>query len=230
MEITTEIINFTDTPEYLKQREQWVVYGRRTEKGIDAFDEDGKLNKEPFNPKTKGHAQSTNPSTWSSFKEEVKVYGTGYFNGIRFAVRPKDNLVSIDLDHVLNSNLVPHDDAQEIISRFKNAYIEISPSGDGFHIYCFGPAICCSKGSYNKWIELYSRAVNKHLFHCYFCVPGHRISETFDITSCWISLAWLYKTYKKEIEVSRPVIPTPILKTINSERNILKTSIKSRFS
>jgi hypothetical protein len=39
-------------PEYLKQRPQWIVWGKRTKPFQNALLDNGKLNRIPFNPRT----------------------------------------------------------------------------------------------------------------------------------------------------------------------------------
>jgi len=64
-------------PDYLKARQQWVVWGKRSAQGIDALQKDGRLNKIPFNPRTGKAASSNKPNTWASFTEASNAYQSG---------------------------------------------------------------------------------------------------------------------------------------------------------
>ncbi|MEW2488785.1 bifunctional DNA primase/polymerase [Streptomyces sp. NPDC048411] len=76
-------------------------------------------------------ASSTDPRTWSSYKEASKSragVGLGFvLNG--------DGIVCLDLDHAIaiDGSLKPW--AADIVRTAGATYAEISPSGDGLHIF-----------------------------------------------------------------------------------------------
>ncbi|MFI6864720.1 bifunctional DNA primase/polymerase [Streptomyces sp. NPDC050421] len=78
-------------------------------------------------------ASSTDPRTWSSYTEAVKStagVGTG------FVLSDVDDVVCIDLDHCLDrltGRLAPW--AAAIVRDAGTTYVEVSPSGDGLHIW-----------------------------------------------------------------------------------------------
>lgn len=190
----------------MKSRTQWVVWGRRKIVGQNQLNDDGKLDKLPFNPRTGGGAMSNNPTTWTSFDVACKTFESGKYNGIGFMFAEGDNLVGIDLDHCLDTSTTPpiaNQYSQEIVSHFPNTYIEISPSDDGLHVYCFGLAHHCGKGSREKWIELYGKDIAGHRSHRYFCVTGNTFVNGKEISDGQAGLAWLHQTFK---EVKKPVV------------------------
>lgn len=74
-------------------------------------------------------ASSTNPNTWASYQDAVRSNvgaGLGYVLG--------DGIGCVDLDHCLHDGL-PTQAANRIINQYPGNYIEISPSGDGLHIW-----------------------------------------------------------------------------------------------
>lgn len=74
-------------------------------------------------------ASSTDPSTWSSYLEARASSvgaGLGYIVG--------DGIGCLDLDHCLNAG-EPTAAAQALLERYPDNYIEISPSGDGLHVW-----------------------------------------------------------------------------------------------
>ena len=77
-----------------------------------------------------GHAaSSTDPTTWASHREasnSTAGIGLGYVLG--------DGIGCIDLDHCLDDGH-PNDAARQLLQRYPRNWIEVSPSGDGLHIF-----------------------------------------------------------------------------------------------
>ncbi|MER5501390.1 bifunctional DNA primase/polymerase [Streptomyces sp. NPDC002561] len=78
-------------------------------------------------------ASSTDPRTWSSHKDAAaSTVGVG----LGFVLSDVDDIVCIDLDHCLNpltGRLEPW--AAAIVRDAGATYVEVSPSGDGLHIW-----------------------------------------------------------------------------------------------
>jgi len=173
-----QTINTQKIPNTLKALPQWVVYGRREQPFVTQYTVDKKgrqkIDKVPYNAKTHTKAQSNNPATWSDFETALNVYEAGYYNGLGFVFSEQDNLVGIDLDHVLNPETGKLKDlAAELLEQFPNTYIEVSPSGDGLHIWVKGRAQRCGKGTIEKAIELYDAQSSR-----YFTVTGHQWADS----------------------------------------------------
>ena len=199
-------------PEYLKQRPQWIVWGKRTRQYKDELLKDGKLNRIPFEPRTGEVAKSNDPNSWGTISDAILAYQSAWYNGIGFMFAENDGLVGITLNHcflVGTKTLIP--EAKQIIARFDATFAEISPSGDGsgdgLHIYCFGLASHCGKSEYAPWLELYGKDITGHRSNRYFCVTGNRFSKTREITDCQASLSWLHQTFKVP---ATPAITSPI--------------------
>ncbi|MEU1200103.1 DNA primase [Streptomyces sp. NPDC005813] len=78
-------------------------------------------------------ASSTNARTWSTYAE-ASSSGAGV--GLGFVLSDVDDVVCIDLDHCLNpltGRLAPW--AAAILRDAGTTYVEVSPSGDGLHIW-----------------------------------------------------------------------------------------------
>lgn len=122
----------------LKQRKQWVCW--KLEKTKDK-NGNARMTKPPYNPNGKGKskkASHSNPLTWSTFNDVYQAFLKGGYDGIGYVFTEDDPFVGVDLDHVYdntNGNIV--DWAQEIIDSL-DSYTEISPGGDGFHIFAKG--------------------------------------------------------------------------------------------
>lgn len=75
-------------------------------------------------------ASSTNVATWCSYRDAVRSkagVGLGF-------VLAGDGIACLDLDHCLvGGEVAPW--AQRILDRLPATYIEISPSGDGLHVW-----------------------------------------------------------------------------------------------
>lgn len=78
-------------------------------------------------------ASSTNPRTWSTHNEAASS-AAGV--GLGFVLSDVDDVVCLDLDHCLNpltGHLAPW--AAAIVRDAGATYVEVSPSGDGLHIW-----------------------------------------------------------------------------------------------
>ncbi|MFC8583241.1 bifunctional DNA primase/polymerase [Streptomyces sp. NPDC057217] len=78
-------------------------------------------------------ASSTDPRTWSTYKSAAaSTAGVG----LGFVLSDVDDVVCLDLDHCLNpltGRLAPW--AAAILRDAGTTYVEVSPSGDGLHIW-----------------------------------------------------------------------------------------------
>jgi primase-polymerase (primpol)-like protein len=105
------------TPHELTTRDRWI---RRSAEKV---------------PLTTGGmaASSTNPRTWSNYTDAVaSTAGVG----LGFVLSDVDDIVCIDLDHCLNpltGRLAPW--AAAVLRDAGTTYVEVSPSGDGLHIW-----------------------------------------------------------------------------------------------
>lgn len=88
-----------------------------------------KPTKVPYNPRTGGRAQSTNPSTFAQLAAAEAVQG--HYDGLGVGVF--GDLGAIDIDHCIDNNGEISDMAMEIIS-VMSTYTEKSPSGHGLRI------------------------------------------------------------------------------------------------
>lgn len=94
----------------------------------------GRMTKVPYNPITGNRACVDNPETFVDF--ETAVNAASNYSGI--GIRVNGRIIAIDLDHCIeNSQLLQR--AKEIVERFNNTYIEISPSGTGIRILALMP-------------------------------------------------------------------------------------------
>lgn len=163
---------FKQIPDELKTYRQWVNWR--------AEDRNGKQTKLPYSPHTGALASVTDPSTWGSFDDVVRVAPRYANGGIGFVLTENDPFAFIDLDD-------PSGDASlieqhtRILDAFKS-YAEYSPSRRGMHIIVRGAV---PDGKRKNKIELYSS-------ERYMTMTGD-ISRAFPIAERQEQVTELYK-------------------------------------
>lgn len=85
---------------------------------------DGKVTKVPI-------GSSTDPETWSTFESLSGDLGKG------IVFTPDKQLLGVDIDHCLKNNIIEHEEKESIEKLIREAttYTEISPSGEGLHLF-----------------------------------------------------------------------------------------------
>ena len=121
---------YENFPEVLKKKKAWVCRG-------------GKDGKKPINAMTGKGAKAGVPCTWFAFDTAVK-YAAEHAQdevdkivGIGYEFSENDGIVGIDIDHCLQDGEIFYPDIAELVSS-TTSYAEISPSGNGLHIYVLG--------------------------------------------------------------------------------------------
>lgn len=112
-----------NVPQELRNLPQWVnwAYGEPRS--------NGKRSKPPMIPGSPVQARINKPSNWTTF-EVAHQHDPRHLG---FVLTKSDNLICIDLDHLIKDGVVDPW-ALEIIKYF-DSYTEISPSGTGLHIW-----------------------------------------------------------------------------------------------
>lgn len=137
---------FNQAPKELIEFDQWVNW-REVPKDKDKF---GKIPLKPFehlNPNEGANASVNDPSTWGMFSDAYNSVGRAFATGkhpgfgIGFVITANDPIYCIDIDAPA-SNM--SDSNKKIRQQFMNeiltsgTYIEVSPSGKGFHAFFTG--------------------------------------------------------------------------------------------
>jgi len=104
-------------PRELTSRRRWVRHDRKV----------------PITPDGRA-ASSTDPSTWSTHSEAAR---SRVGDGLGFALG--DGIACLDIDHCLDGRGRPDARARAILARVPGAYVEISPSGRGLHVWGVAP-------------------------------------------------------------------------------------------
>lgn len=145
-------------PKALTQRDRWVRWDLRLVRR--------KKTKVPLTVASRA-ASSTNPATWSSYREvRQSTVGTG----IGFVLNG-DGIVCLDLDHCLIDG-EPTTAAADLLATLPPTYIEVSPSGDGLHVWGTGQL------AHGRRTKVGGTAVEAYATGRYMTVTGKRWSST----------------------------------------------------
>ena len=167
---------------------------------------DGKRTKAPIDAKSNGrlaYAKSNDPSTWASFDDALAACGRHpELAGVGFCFSPDDGLTGLDLDHVID--LVTGEvrpEAAEILQRFAGTYCEVSPSGTGLRLFCYGKPRRSGKNTGKvKWLEVYAHPSSRYL-----TVTGNAWNgNAAEVTDQQAALDWLHGRFMESTE-SKPV-------------------------
>jgi putative DNA primase/helicase len=223
------IVSVETIPRQLTEHPQWVCWKyatRKDKKGVIKF------TKPPINPKTGRLAKSNDPATHSDFQTAINYAQTSNkVSGIGFVFTEGDKLWGIDIDHCVKKTpdgLVFSPHAQDVLAHFKWSYCEISPSGEGLRIFCFGqlPPERKSKVAIDseQWpeqaIEWYDYTSPRYL-----TVTGNIIpSVSKDVLSQPDALEWLHQKYFTKPK-RQPKQPTPIKPSVQTPPPVQTNSL-----
>lgn len=160
------IVNPTNIPESLKQRDQWICW-----KWVLKTKKDGskKWDKPPFRADRQGAASTTEPGTWCSYAVALAAYQSGGFDGIGFVLTEDDPFVMVDLDKCLNENW-----ALEMMKKL-DSYSEGTPSGKGYRTIVEAEKPkemgCSAKSFHEGRVEVYESGR-------YMTVTGNHLADT----------------------------------------------------
>lgn len=135
--------NIDGIPEALRSTARFCVW--RIE------ERDGQRTKVPYNPRTGGRAMINMPSTFSTFDVAVKTYQASLdkpdpYLGLGISIT--SGLVVIDIDHCVDAAGAISDFAQDVLDIIGDAYVELSPSGTGLHVFGVAPGFAFDKIRY----------------------------------------------------------------------------------
>ena len=178
----------SNIPAELRALPQWVCWHYEERKG--------KPTKPPIQAKSNGEllkAQTDNPATWSDFETAIAAAVRLNLEGVGLNLWESDGLTGLDLDHVFDPATGELDPlAIEVLARFAGTYAEISPSGTGLRVWCYGKPGRSGKCSGKvKWLEVYS-----HPSHRYLTVTGNQWpGSATAVTEQQDALDWLHSRF-----------------------------------
>jgi len=190
---------FEQIPQELKDLKQWIMW--KLEIGKDE-----RLTKVPYRIDLPGaHASTTNPKSWTTFKNAVfTLENEKGYSGIGFVFTKDDPYIALDFDKCIEkeTGLVYPSIEQDIVSL--NSYTEISQSGVGIHV--IGKGINPDpdgKGSKKGNFEMYSK-------ERYFAITGN-VYRDFPKSINEIPFTHLNILYKKYLlNISKETKPKNI--------------------
>jgi len=112
-------------PEELKAIPHWIVWGYREKNGESV--------KVPIDPKTGAWVNAHDPNNWLTFEEAIK-YSKKLKLGIGFDFTKDLGYIFLYLDHVYKNGIIEDPRIKSIVEN-ADTFIEISPSGEGFHLF-----------------------------------------------------------------------------------------------
>jgi len=112
-------------PEELKAITHWIVW--------DYGNKDGEIIKVPVDPKTGTWINAHDSKNWLTFEEALKL-SKKLKLGLGFDLTKDLGYVFVDLDHVYKNGIIEDPRFKAIVEN-ADTFIEISPSGEGFHLF-----------------------------------------------------------------------------------------------
>lgn len=185
-------MSYENIPEELKNKEIFCLWKYQKKDGE-------KPTKPPYSAKTGQKVNLHNQKLLATFDETIsKLDG---FDGI--GIKLVDDLLGIDLDNCITDGLIDAR-AKEIIKHFSNAYIEYSPSANGFHILMKYKGFYDKKNYYIKHdgIEVYSALSTTR----YLTITGN-VYQKGSLAYEDIGLKWLLETHMKKDKAEGSELP-----------------------
>ena len=153
-------MNYNSIPQSLRDTALWCVWRYQTRDG------ESKPTKVPYNPLTGKGAKSNDRSTFGTFGQALFALEAQGYDGLGIGLF--DDLCAIDLDHCVDEDGAFTDLASDIVCEM-NTYAEMSPSGEGLHLYFRAPGLVYDKEKYyiknsENGVEVYvAGATNRFL-------------------------------------------------------------------
>lgn len=129
-------IDIDRIPAALRERAQWLVWR------FESKDGEAKPRKVPYyangSRRTGQQGSEDDRLRLVPFEHAHRALEAGNFSGLGFAFLPGDGLIGIDLDNVIDAETGEVQERAAGIIAACDSFTELSPSGRGVHIYCFG--------------------------------------------------------------------------------------------
>jgi hypothetical protein len=135
-------------------------------------DKNNRPAKVPYCPATGRKANSGNPATWSSLELALRARAQYDYSGVGFVFTEQSGVVGVDVDHCLEDGKL-NKTASDILAKLPPTYIEISPSGQGLHIFLRGALPAGGNRNAKNGVEVYAKSR-------YFTMTGKRWKNCAD--------------------------------------------------
>jgi len=158
-------------------------------------------NKTPYSPHSSRRASSIDPTTWGTLEDARRACEKYNYTGLGFVFTNDDDFVGVDIDHCRNKDTgVLNETAAAIISK-ATTYTEISPSGEGLHLFFRGTIPPGGNKNSKTGVEMYA-------FGRYFTMTGNRLDNApLSVQEDSGALAWIHATYIKPSKPEKAAKP-----------------------
>ena len=178
-------------PAELKVLDRWVLWRYKH------IPETDRWTKVPVCAATGREAKSTDEATWCSFEKAVASVGKSGTKGIGLVFGPDKAYTGLDLDHVLHDGVL-EPEYRWVVDE-ADTYTEVSPSGDGLHLYFRGSKPAdgrCRRGD----VEMYDHGR-------FFTVTGTPFGEAKPVAARPEVLERAYRMWlEPECEQAQPTL------------------------
>ena len=195
----------------------WVCW-KKIRIGTDEKTGEPKFTKIPYVADTSNrNASSTDQDTWRSYQEAREAVSGGRFSGIGFALSASIPFVVIDLDHCIDKATGEIQGlAADIINMIGETYIEVSPSGEGLHIWGIMPGDLPGEkpGIHKNGIEIYRD--NRYMTVTENPMKGYDLplvdisKAVYDIVDTYKLIDQESKEEGKKIATSKKILGVPV--------------------
>ena len=172
-------------PPALAERKQWICWR------LEPSSKGDRPNKTPYSPHANRRASSIDPGTWGTLAEAQSAHERFGYTGLGFVFTKEDDLVGVDIDHCRNKDTGALNETAAAIVAKSATYVEISPSGEGLHLFFRGKIPEGGNKNSTTGVEMYA-------FGRYFTMTGNKLENApMDIQKDSGVLAWIHATYIK---------------------------------
>lgn len=180
-------------PPELAERRQWICWR------LEPSSKGDRPNKTPYSPHANRRASSIDPSTWGTLVEAQAARDRYGYTGLGFVFTNDDDFVGVDIDHCRNKETGVLNDAATAIVARTATYVEISPSGEGLHLFFHGKIPEGGNKNSATGVEMYA-------FGRYFTITGNRLDGApLEVKQDIDTLAWIHATYIKTAKPEKQV-------------------------
>lgn len=179
-------------PRELAERRQWICW--RLEPSVKG----DRPNKTPYSPHANRRASSIDPSTWGTLAEAQAARERYGYTGLGFVFTNDDDFVGVDIDHCRDKETGTLNKTAVAIVSKATTYTEISPSGEGLHLFFRGKIPEGGNKNSATGVEMYA-------FGRYFTMTGNRLTDApLEVLKDDGVLAWIHAEYIKPPQQEKP--------------------------
>lgn len=179
-------------PQELAERRQWICWR------LEPSSKGDRPNKTPYSPQANRRASSIDPATWGNLVEARAARDRYAYTGLGFVFTNDDDFVGVDIDHCRNKETGALNEIATAIVAKVSTYTEISPSGEGLHLFFHGKIPEGGNKNSATGVEMYA-------FGRYFTMTGNRLIDApLEVRQDDGVLAWIHAVYVKMPKRDKP--------------------------